>query len=224
LADLFKVNYDMKKLIFISCFFFQVNAGFSQVKIGAKGGFSISNQQNAFTGAMAGMDPLVRDGKSAIHLYGGLFTELLLADNFLFRPHLMITDGGYKMEKIYDGLGNEISDKRTFTLHYVTIPAHFLYSPSLSIGHLWIGTGPYAGLLINGHSKSATDNIKLSIGNDPSDDFKRFDFGISSTIGIKLKSNWLIGIDQSIGFADVTAGKGRSKNSMWSFYVGYFIR
>jgi hypothetical protein len=214
----------MKKTILTALLVFSATLIFGQLKFGLKAGLNISNQQNAYTGATQATNPLLKDGQAILDLAGGGFMNVRLNEDLQLSTQLIASNQGYKMDEIRDLLGNTIIPKRTYKLHYLRIPVQLLYAPSYKFGSPWIGAGPYAAVLVNGSIKSPSATMKLkNIGNDDTDSFKRFDFGISPTLGLTLKNGMLFGIEYNLGLADVTPGEGKSTNTVWNFHLGFLF-
>lgn len=214
----------MKKILFAICFIATAQASLAQAKFGVKAGVNISNQLNAYTGTTAATNPLLKDGNSVLELNGGIFTEIAISEKFRIRPQLGVSNGGYKAGEIYDQLGNLIMPETRYRLNYLHIPVHALYTMKFKSGTAWVGAGPYAAFLVSGTYKTPSGSFKINIGNKSSDQFKPMDFGISGALGLTLDNGILIGIEPNIGLADATSGEGKSKNMIWSFYIGFVIK
>ncbi|MDP4262610.1 MAG: porin family protein [Bacteroidota bacterium] len=214
----------MKKVFFICCTLCIIKTGLPQVRLGIKGGINITNQTNAYMTASAGTQPEVLNGKPIVHFTGGVFTEIPVAGHFLVRPQLLVSSEGFISGNRYDMLGNVFATERKYTLNYINLPVQLLYSANMKFGHAWIGTGPYAGVLVNGQYKASSGNLNVNVGSSKDDEYKSFDTGISSSIGLRLNNGLLFDIEQNTGLTDVTPGAPRSRNLAWSFCFGYVIK
>lgn len=56
------------------------------------------------------------------------------------------------------------------------------------------------------------------------DSFKRFDFGVSPTVGLTLNNGIVFGIEYNHGLAEVTPGEGKSTNTVWNFNIGFLFK
>ena len=69
--------------------------------------------------------------------------------------------------------------------------------------------------------KTSGGSSSLQVGNKDDDDYKRFDFGISSSVGFLFKNGILFGADYNLGLTTVDANNKKAKNTVWSIYAGY---
>jgi hypothetical protein len=192
--------------------------------LGVKAGINITSQTNAYETAGTGQQVNTPNGGYLIRPTGGVFTEIPISSHFLLRPQLLVSSEGFKSNSRYDLLGNVFATERRYTLNYLLLPVQLLYSMTLKFGTAWIGTGPYGGTLVNGYYKSASAKINVNIGNGKDDEFKSFDTGISSTIGLRLDNGFMFIIEQNTGLADVTTAGDKSRNMVWSLSIGYMIK
>ena len=207
----------------------------AQVSIGIKAGPDFSRFVNAVQG---------NDGTGAISLmnsgtltqfYGGVFADIPLdtAKRFYLRPAVEYVGAGGSMDPTgvnYNSNGFRPSTK--YALRYVDVPVEFLYSPGFDWGRPWIGAGLYAGALVSGTIKSQDGGSRsVMVGNEPNDDFQRYDFGYVFTIGLATRPGFLFGIDYQHGFQQVVPGapengQGRlqTRNAIWGLHLGWVFK
>jgi hypothetical protein len=196
----------------------------AQFNLGIKGGVNFANQTNAYYGAVIRGNSIAFDyfdGKSITRYHAGLFTDVKITRSFTFRPQIIYSAQGFEIPQILDYAGNLIGTDIKILLHYINTPLQVLYSPSLSFGKPWIGLGPYAGVLLGGKIKTSDGSSSLRVGNKDDDDYKRFDFGISGSVGFLFKNGILFGADYNLGLTTVDRGNDKAKNTVWSIYAGY---
>jgi hypothetical protein len=210
----------MKKLLFL-CTALAVSATvFSQVRFGIKAGANLANQKlkASFMGESAS-----RSGDGIVSFHIGGVAEIPIAQNFAFRPELLLSGKGANMDAEDPNTGDPI--KAEFRPFYLEVPLNFVYAHELPTGpRLYFGAGPSIAYGLFGKVK----------GGGQDDDFfqdgvfKKFDFGINILGGIELASGLNFSISFTPGLANITDADFEDvdvtwKNSVVGFSVGYMF-
>jgi Outer membrane protein beta-barrel domain len=214
----------MKRLFFIiACLAGFAMTNKAQIRIGVKGGLNICNQVNPYIHTYS-IKPSYDRGQSLFRMNGGLFLDVILSDRVFLRTQLAIAGLGYKLHEGHDQSGYKTNPAQEFHMSYLVVPVQIIYSFDSKIGKIWAGAGPYSAIFVDGRIKLPYSTGPISTGNGPPAEFKNLDFGISPTVGLKLNSGLLFGIDYNIGLSDVSVSVDRSRNVYWSLYFGYILK
>jgi hypothetical protein len=221
-------------LCFFLAFSFTTNA---QISLGIKGGVDLSRLVNVVEGPDGSSNIAVMSGGTLTQIYGGAFVDIPLDSvrkMFYIRAGVEFVGAGSNLNATGDYYnGNGFQPGTKYSLHYVDVPVEFLYSPGFSWGRPWIGLGVYTGAVVSGTVKGPDGSSKPAmIGNSVTDNFQRFDFGYSFSIGMATKGGFQFGIDYLHGLVrvvpDATQPNGqirlRTRNSVWGFNVGWIFR
>lgn len=209
---------------------------FAQTRFGIKAGIDLASQTNAYSSFNFGPNP----GSSPVHLetsnsqtrtgfQGGFFMDIPISGAFIYRQQLLYTMGGGKIPSTVDVGGNPATSPFSYSLKYIQLPAQVLFSPKLSWGRPWIGIGPYAGILLGAGINTGNGSRSVGIGNGSNDGFRRFDVGISPTLGIGLSNGLSLGVDAQLGLVNVSVNPGNygpfsstnTRNVIWSVCIAY---
>ncbi len=186
----------------------------SGFKWGVTAGVSLNQQLDDYEG-----ETTYNQGK--VGFYGGLQGDWMLNKNWSIQPALIYTMKGGQQERNFSYMGNEglehhVQVKNKNTLNYVQIPLNVVYKIHVGeSGSIIVGVGGYASALlfadakytvkneINGNAialQSDETHKKLTIGNDATDDLKRFDAGLTGVLGFELASGFTAkaGIDMGL--------------------------
>lgn len=207
----------------------------AQVSVGIKAGPDFARFVNAVQGNDGSGNIATLKSGTVTGFYGGVFVDIPLdsGKNFYIRPGVEYVGAGGSMDPtgdFYNANGFQASTK--YTLHYVDVPVEFLYSPGFDWGRPYIGLGLYTGALVNGTIKSH-DNPSQSIviGSKPDDNFARYDFGYTFTLGLATKLGFLFGLDYQHGFLRVVPSSGtgqqsrlQTRNSVWGLHIGWVVK
>lgn len=183
----------------------------SGFKWGVTAGASLNQQLDNYEG-----ETTYNQGK--VGFYGGLQGDWMLNKNWSIQPALIYTMKGGQQERNFSYMGNEglmhdVQVKNKNTLNYIQLPLNIVYKiPVGESGSVIVGVGGYASALlfadakykakneINGNAveaQSEEKHRKITIGNETTDELKRFDSGLTGLLGFEL-SNGLVakaGID-----------------------------
>lgn len=195
----------------------------AQIVLAVKGGLNVSNQLKPYVYTY-NAEPWYDRGQSLLGINASVFTQFVMFNDVLLRFQLGYAGLGYKLPEARDGLGVLISPAKTFRLSYMALPLQIIYPVKLKFGTIYAGVGPYAAMVMGGHIESPSSTVPTRIGNSRQDHFIPLDFGISPTIGLKLKKGFLLGVDYNLGLKDVSAAAGKNRNVSWSFYIGYVFK
>jgi hypothetical protein len=208
----------------------------AQVSIGIKGGPDLSRFVNVVEGNNGNGISTLSSGTVA-QLYGGVFVDIPLDSGskmFYIRPGIEYIGAGGNMNPTGDYYNaNGFLPSTKYTLRYVDVPLEFLYSPGFAWGRPWVGVGVYTGALVSGTIKTQGGSSQsVLIGNKSNDNFQRYDFGYTFTIGLATKVGFLFGIDYQHGLmrvvpdSRVQAQQGRlnTRNSIWGFHLGWVFK
>jgi len=211
---------------------------YAQVSIGIKAGPDFARFVNAVEGddGNGGSNITMLKSGTVTQFYGGVFADIPLDSGKMFylRTGVEYVGAGGSMSPAgdyYNANGFLASTK--YTLHYVDVPVEFLYSPMFDWGRPWIGVGLYSGVLVSGTIKSQDSSSKtVMIGSKANDNFGRYDFGYTFTIGLATKVGFLFGIDCQHGFlrivpdAKVQSQEFRlnTRNSVWGLHLGWVFK
>ncbi|HWB93514.1 MAG TPA: porin family protein [Puia sp.] len=222
--------------IFLYFFLFLSLSSNAQISIGIKGGPDFSKLINAVKGADANGNIATLNSGTVTQFYGGVFVDIPLDTGKMFylRPGVNYIGAGGNMNatgNYYTGNGFVPSTK--YTLHYVDVPVEFVYSPGFGWGRPWVGFGFYGGALINGTIKTqGSSSRSVIIGNKPTDDFQRYDFGYTFSMGLATKVGFLFGVDYQHGFLRVVPASSeqsnqprlQTRNAVWGLHVGWLFK
>lgn len=209
----------------------------AQVSIGIKAGPDFSRLVNAVQGNDGSGTIATLNSGTVTQLYGSVFADIPLDSGkkmFYIRPGVEYLGAGGNMNSTGDYSNpNGFVPSTKYTLHYVDVPVEFLFSPGFDWGRPWIGLGLYTGALVNGTVKTQGGSSRsVMIGNNINDDFQRFDFGYTFTIGLATKVGFLFGIDYQHGLTRIVPdakqqaqlSRLNTRNSVWGFHLGWVFQ
>lgn len=111
------------------------------------------------------------------------------------------------------------------TFWYFEIPVLARYEQSTGNGDFFAALGPYYAVALGGKYKDSDIKQKLKFGSGSDADYRRGDWGITTRLGYRLKSQPIsIGVTASIGLRNIDpAGDNdfRIKNQLLGIQVGY---
>jgi|ERR1700722_10289137 hypothetical protein len=201
----------------------------AQVSIGIKAGPDFAKFVNAVRGNDGSGNISTLNSGTVTQVYGSLFVDIPLdsGKNFYIRPAIEYLGAGGNM----NGTGNYynangFTPNTKYTLHYVDVPVEFLYSPGFDWGRPLVGFGFYTGALVNGTIKTAGSSSQpVMIGSNPTDNFERYDFGYTFTIGLATKVGFLFGIDYQHGLLKIIPdGVQQTRNAVWGLHLGWVVK
>jgi Outer membrane protein beta-barrel domain len=218
----------MRISIILLALFIVYSSATAQVKLGIEAGPDISRIFNAGYNYTSNDVIVPYNTGSRTGFAGGVFADVSIGDLFLFRPKILYTMGGGEQPAVLDYNGNLVQPSAKITMNYINVPLQVLYSPTLKMGRPWVGLGFYTAMMFGGTLNAAGQSRSLHLGGSSTDDFERWDFGFNPTAGLTLKNGVMIGVDYQVGMVHISVppvgGYGprpNSRNSIWSFHVGY---
>jgi hypothetical protein len=192
--------------------------GFSGIKIGVKGGFSLAN----LTFKPELTDSPLSNKAGAV---GGISLNVGIASFFSLQPEVLYVQKGTKGSDTVEGV--EITGK--YEVDYVEVPLllNFSFAKEGSSFVPSILAGPYAGF-------NARAKMKMSSGGESySEDFKDYvkdiDFGLAFGVGLGMKvgsGKIVLDVRYDLGLTNIGEDmqEGQSvKNKTWLFMLGYYF-
>ena len=163
----------------------------------------------------------------------GVRADVPLCTHFHFMPGLLYENNGVLPPRMAGG------SAPTLTIHTIDAPLHVIYR--LKTGHVttpFFGFGPYVAANIGGTSVAPGFSTfpvppqpevsrSLKIGSATGDDIKRFDAGVSTTIGLQLPNGLYAAVLFQGGLVNLLPDGDRNnsmKNVNAAFSLGYFFR
>ncbi len=148
---------------------------------------------------------------------GGV-AEMPVTDIFSVQAKLLFTTKGFNYKS------SSGSTKVNCFLFYTEIP--ILAKANFEIGNIGVYgiLGPYFGFGLSGRAKSGSTTESINWGSDGnSDDFKRFDFGMSIGAGANI-SIFQVGMNYNLGIANISAytdNGTKQKNRTFNLFIIY---
>jgi hypothetical protein len=211
----------MKKAIYILAFIIlcQVSVFAQKAKVGYYGGLG---------GGIAISNIKTEDAKnnpsSSTGPTFGIIWELPIKNNFSFQPSLNYVAKGNK-EDLTGGGVNKLK------INYLESQLNFLYNTSGNNGHFFIGAGPSVALAINGKrilEKNGKETQSIVVfGNKKTDDFNKFDFGVTVLGGYKFSKAAFISVCYNQGITSLNPNFGEYlsvKSSYLGVKLGFLIK
>jgi hypothetical protein len=208
----------------------------AQLSIGVKAGADFSRLINAYKGVNEGDNIQNVNSGALTHFFGGVFVDIPLdtAKLFYIRPGVEYIGAGGSIPADNDNYNNNGFQPNTnYKLRYVDVPVEFVFSPGFDWGRPWIGLGLYTGALVSGTMKTlGSPSQSVMIGNGPNDNFQRFDFGYTFSLGMETKPGFMFGLDYQHGFLQVVPNtvlqnnqsRLSTRNAFWAFHLGWLFK
>ncbi|MBK6498547.1 MAG: PorT family protein [Saprospiraceae bacterium] len=188
----------MKKLFFtllVVCGFIYV----SNAQLGVRAGLNFSSYSVKGGGVSLNSD-------SQVGFHFGLTNDFKLTDNITFRPGLLYSGKGGKLDVLGESL--------PLNLSYLDIPLSFVYNFSGSDSGFFAEVGPYVSMLLAAKSD----------GEDVKDSFNSLDFGLNLGLGYDL-GTFIVGANYGLGLANIAKTEegddSKAKNTNISVYGIY---
>ncbi|MDM1097599.1 PorT family protein [Myroides odoratimimus] len=179
---------------------FSANAQTPDVKIGAKGGLSISNISNLDESS----------SRPAFHI--GAVAEIFINEKFSIQPELLYSAQGarYDYTETIEGYNFYSSKTKTETLKldYITIPVIAKY---YIVKGLNVQAGPQ--FAFNVTAKNHMEDIKENV--------KSFEFGLGLGAGYELSNGIFFDTRYNVGLSKVNKEGDASRNGVLQLSVGY---
>lgn len=183
----------MKKLLTL-VFAFVACMAVTNAQFGLRAGLNIAN--NSYD-----LDGFSIEPSSVIGFQFGVTYEKMINDNISFRPGLLFSTKGSKVE-----FGGE---EATTSLSYVEIPLDFVYNT----GSLGIHAGPYVGILMS--AKSEDVDIK--------DESESLDFGLNVGLSYNINEQISVGLNYGLGLANIAKTEGDDEGTVSNKVIGIFV-
>ncbi|MBK8886911.1 MAG: PorT family protein [Saprospiraceae bacterium] len=187
----------MKKLFFtllVVCGFIYV----SNAQLGVRAGLNFSSYSVKGGGVSLNSD-------SQVGFHFGLTNDFKLTDNITFRPGLLYSGKGGKL----DFLGESISTK----LSYLDIPLSFVYNFSGSDSGFFAEVGPYVSMLLA--AKSGDEDVK--------DNTKSLDLGLNVGLGYDL-GTFIVGANYGLGLANIAKNEdGDDSTTKYQYFCIWYL-
>ena len=199
-----------KKLIFASLVlsFMSFTSAQAQEKTpsyGFKGGLNFSNFYT----------DNVDDSNILTGFNAGLYAKFPITNSIAIQPEINYTTKG--SEQIYDNAVFQGTSK--FNINYIEVPVLLVANLTDNFN---VHVGPYAAYMVSG--KTSTDtNFGSSTSELDTDDFNKFDAGISGGVGVDLD---VVNFGVRYNYSLTKIGKDNNftssdaKNSVFNVYVG----
>lgn len=205
----------MKKLILFSVLLFGTMATSAQIRFGAKAGVNLAKINVEDSG------PSEDPKSSAITSYHlGGYIEFKALPKLFIQPGLELHGLGGKL-----ATSSGVTEANTM---YLRLPVHLVTRLNLGLGSLFAGAGPYLGYGLTGTQELNGLKQDIHFGNDPGDDLKKTDWGISFLAGYQLKSGINLGIGYQLGLSNNApknlAETVTAKNGNFSLSLGYSFK
>ena len=210
-------------LILLAALFLMANAGIAQTKtsFGIRAGVNFQN----LNGENFDGDDLDNKLKTGFHV--GVDVDIPLAEEFYFRPGLLFTTKGAKLD---DG------DDTKINLSYIELPLSFVYIPTLGAGKLVLGIGPYVAYGVAGKIKNDDFDENIKFENKITltqlgDEYfvKAFDAGGNIFFGYEFSQKFSAQINAQLGLVNINPkiegvdddDIGKTKNTGFGISLGY---
>ena len=199
-----------KKLIFASLVlsFMSFTSAQAQEKTpsyGFKGGLNFSNFYT----------DNVDDSNILTGFNAGLYAKFPITNSIAIQPEINYTTKG--SEQIYDNAVFQGTSK--FNINYIEVPVLLVANLTDNFN---VHVGPYAAYMVSGKTSTET-NFGSSTSQLDTDDFNKFDAGISGGVGIDLD---VVNFGVRYNYGLTKIGKDNNftssdaKNSVFNVYVG----
>ena len=207
--------------LFITSFIIQCT-GISQLQIGVFGGPQFSIRYYTKT---------IADNRFITSVNAGVTSLVALSKKFRLHESFGYSGKGVFLHdfKFNDGGGSATAGDMNILLHYLELRSPIDYNVAISPkSTLLIGAGPYFSYAVAGRQEIKNNDYFASFLNrklDFEDEYNRFEFGITSNIGLELRQKFLFNIYTDIGLSNIfkmESSKTISHRS-FSFTLGYLF-
>ncbi|MFI5131811.1 MAG: porin family protein [Chitinophagales bacterium] len=113
-------------------------------------------------------------------------------------------------------------------LHYIELPLNVIFRLPKGDGNFTLGGGVAAAVAIDGSRTSSinTDKEELNFGDETTDDFGKYDFGINALAGYEFKNGFFLQLNYNHGINRLFVGgdpEDKLYNRYFALRVGLFI-
>lgn len=213
LTQLKQPNNKMKKLIILMVIATISTSVFAQIGVQVGGTFASFKVEDKTTSSAN------QTSDSKIGFTLGVFTNVPLSTNFIFRPELNYTQKGGKVE----GTFGTTSIENKLTLNYLELPLNFIYKAT---GGFFVGAGPALGYGIGGKAKtksgSTSSDEKIKFGSDENeDDLKAMEFAGNLLAGYQMENGITLTVLYNMGFSNLSHDPDQTfKNRYFGIKIG----
>jgi hypothetical protein len=199
----------MKKIAILAIAAVATTATYAQVTttFGIKGG---AQNNLLLLREDGGSDSRIAYTGAGFHV-GGI-ADLKFSEHFSVQPQLLFVSKGIKL-----------SDETSINMFTVDLPINLLYRNN----GFFIGAGPNLSYGIAGKIKQdGSDDQDLYKDEDGNEaPFKRFDFGINTTLGYEFPSGLLLSAQYTPGLVDLAneGGDGKYNHRSFGISIGYLF-
>jgi hypothetical protein len=213
-----------KMLVVLAGLLLMLNTGFAQSKtaFGIRAGVNFQN----LTGEDVDGDDLDFKLKTGFHV--GIDVDIPVADQFYFRPGVLFTTKGAKLD---DG------DDTKINLSYIEVPLSFAFKPTLGNGKLVLGIGPYVAFGIGGKVKNDDEEADIEFENEITPGqalsgtiyLKSIDYGGNLFFGYEFSQHFFAQANAQLGLSNIQPkiegvdddDRGKVKNTGFGLSIGY---
>lgn len=173
--------------------------------------------------------------------HAGLSVDVHVSNQFYIQPGVLYSQKGFKQEDSgFAGSGNHFK----VTVSYIEFPINFLYKPSLGMGKLLLGAGPYLGYGTGGkweadqpviigdiiHDDRGDVNFKNDVMDGEWGEYlygKPWDYGANVIAGYEFFDRFSVQFNIRLGLANLepdingTRADGTFKNTGFGISFGY---
>jgi len=160
-------------------------------------------------------------GKTKPGFTFGFLIDAPVGNKFSIQPALNFVQKGSKDED------PDFDEKMTLNINYIEMPVNLLYRTTHAGNYFFFGGGPAIAYAVSGQLKyewpGDEEKYDLNFGNDESDDFKPFDFGINALAGYQLKNGLQFSLNYTHGLGNlmIDSDDGKLKNTSFGLKIGY---
>jgi len=138
---------------------------------------------------------------------GGILLDVPMQRYGSFQPGLNYV-GKNSKDEVVSSSGENIKTKTT--LSYLELPLNVLFRIPGGSGNVTVGTGVAVAVALAGTMTSTgpmtNETKKLTFGDNATNDFARYDFGINALAGYEFKNNFFVTLNYNIGIHRLFVG------------------
>jgi hypothetical protein len=113
-------------------------------------------------------------------------------------------------------------------INYLELPLNVVFRIPGGSGNVLLGTGVATAVALSGRqtSSGSSDTKKLNFGDDATDDFARYDFGINVIAGYEFKNDFFVQLNYNYGIHRLFVGgdpDDKLYNRYFALRVGVMI-
>jgi len=186
--------------------------------VGVFGGPVWSNQFSKVTGEKHNSDYVT--GATI-----GLLLDVPMQRYGSFQPGLNYV-GKNSKDNVVTSSGQTVETKTL--INYLELPLNVVFRIPGGSGNVLLGTGVATAVALSGRqtSSGSSDTKKLNFGDDATDDFARYDFGINVIAGYEFKNDFFVQLNYNYGIHRLFVGgdpDDKLYNRYFALRVGVMI-